>query len=132
MPFRYFLNSNRMALSKKMKRSKWMKRVMSVLLISVGLLSAKPIVFEDYGAIWVCSDGYMIGAEAKAKTVDISNDRLRLDKKLHYNKSMDAYLSRDGKTILRFRGKNLDTLDNVVFSIDGKPSKCYYEYMERG
>jgi len=108
-----------------------MKRVMSVLLISVGLLSAKPIVFEDYGAIWVCSDGYMIGAEEKAKTVDISNDKLRLDKKLRYNKSMDAYLSRDGKTVLRFRGKSLDD-PNIVFYIDGKPSKCYYEYMERG
>ena len=107
-----------------------MKKISAILLIITGMTYAKPVVFKDFGAIWMCGD-YTVWAEPNAKTIGLSNEKLHLDKNLQYKKNLDAYFSKDGKTSLRFQGKSLDD-PKIIFIIDGKKQQCYYEYIERG
>ena len=107
-----------------------MTKIIIVFILSFIQSVANPITFKDYGAIWVC-DNYYIYAQAGAKTVDISNEPLKLDKKLRYDNKSGLYISNDGKTTLQYSGSNLEA-SRVIFNINGEPHKCYYEYMENG
>ena len=98
--------------------------------ILFALSYANEITFKDFGAIWFCGD-YVVSAEKNAKSIDLSNDKLKLDKKLRYKKKTDSYVSDDKKIILKYEGSNPDD-PKIRFLINGRPYKCYYEYMERG
>jgi len=74
---------------------------------------------------------YTVWAEAGSDEVMLSQDKPKKNDTLRYDKSSDRYLSKDGKTTLQFKGKDLEAM-KIEFLINKKPYKCYYEYIERG
>ena len=106
------------------------KTLLTISLLAVGSI-AKPIVFSDYGAIWICKGDFWVSAQRGAKTVRLSSDSRKIDVPLHYDATNDIYRSSDNRHTLHFDGDSLES-GNVHFRIDGQSLSCYYEYMENG
>jgi predicted DNA binding CopG/RHH family protein len=94
---------------------------------------AAPVTFKDFGVIWICGNymDYTVWAEAGSDEVMLSQDKPKKNDTLRYDKKSDRYLSKDTKTTLQFKGKDLEAM-KIEFLINGRAYKCYYEYIERG
>jgi hypothetical protein len=108
-----------------------MKNIVFATMILTAGAWAKPIVFPDFGAIWVCKGDYWVAADRNARSVQLSNDKRGVNVRLYYNKKSGEYRSKNGRHTLYYNGKNLEAND-VHFRIDGRDYSCYYEYMEQG
>jgi len=108
-----------------------LKKLLIFFLLYTIDISAKQIVFKDFGVIWVCDGDFWIYAERNRTNIKLSSDTRGIDTYLYYDKINEKYFSKDKRHSIYYEGDNLEA-DRIELLIDGKKYSCFYEYIENG